>query len=70
MLVLMYLIRIVCMNAFDCLVCYVRWPKFDYVIKVACFSLLSGTLDNLNFKFPRVIIMPSEIRSIYMICHS
>jgi hypothetical protein len=49
MFVLMYLIRNVCMNAFDCLVCYVRRPKFDYVIKVTCFSLFSGTLDNLNF---------------------
>ena len=49
MFVLMYFIRNVCMNAFDCLVCYVRRPKFDYVIKVACFSLFSGTLDNLNF---------------------
>jgi hypothetical protein len=46
------------------------WPKFDYVIKLPCFSLFSGALDNLNFKFPRVIIMPSEIRSFYMICHS
>jgi hypothetical protein len=24
------------------LVCYVRRPKFDYVIKLACFSLFSG----------------------------
>ena len=49
MLVLMYLIIIVCVNVFNCLVCYVRRLKFDYVIKVACFSLFSGTLDNLNF---------------------
>jgi hypothetical protein len=25
-----------------CLVCYVRRAEFDYVIKLACFSLFSG----------------------------
>jgi hypothetical protein len=45
----MYLIRIVCIHVFDCLVCYVWRAKFDYVIKLACFSSFSGALDNLNF---------------------
>jgi hypothetical protein len=44
----MYLIRIVCIHVFDCLVCYVRRPKFDYVIKLACFSSLLGDQNDVE----------------------